>query len=89
MPEQGVIDMPRGGARKGAGRPPTGRTTKVIRVPEDFPEPEKLSEVIKVLKTWKQELNSNPKRPDSVRWKNINKLLEEIESIDPNLLNSN
>ena len=81
--------MPRGGARKGAGRPGTGRTTKVIRVPEDFPDHKTISEVIKVLKTWKQEVHSDPKRPNSARWKNVNKLLEEIEYLDPNLLDSN
>ncbi len=81
--------MPRGGARKGAGRPATGRRTKVIRVPEDFPEIKTISEIISVLKTWKQEIKSDPKRPSSARWKNVNKLIQEIESIDPNLLDLN
>ena len=78
--------MPRGGAREGAGRPATGRTTKVIRVVKNFPKPQTVIDIQETLQEYYQELQENPKRKTSPRWEKLGKLLKKIEEIDPTFL---
>lgn len=66
----------RGGKRPGAGRPATGRTTKTIRVPNDFPTSQELIDVLETLRNWK-EFSDNASQ-SSVRWQRLRQLLDEL-----------
>ena len=78
--------MPSGGKRPGAGRPKTGRLTKVIRVPLDFPDQETIKEIQEVLQEYYDDLKENPKRKELARWKKITELLNKVKEISPTFL---
>lgn len=73
----------RGGKRQGAGRKPTGRTTKLMRVPENCPHINgllELRDIIFALKDdYEKEKAKNPKVETSPRWKKVKELLENID----------
>lgn len=69
----------RGGKRKGAGRKPTGRTTKLMRVPENCPHINDLLELRDIIFTLRDDYESNPKAKTSPRWQKIRQLLENID----------
>lgn len=70
----------RGGKRPGAGRPATGRTTKTMRVPNDFPSSQELIDVLETLRNWREQ--SDQASPTSPRWQKLRQLLSELpESI--------
>lgn len=73
-----------GGKRKNAGRKKTGRTTKVIRVPLDFPDTQLILDTIETLQTWNEK--SNQSSQTSVRWERLRQLLGDIH---PEILGSN
>jgi len=65
-----------GGSRLGSGRKKTGRSTKVVRVPEDFPSDiARIDDLIEVLKIYKASPNSSP------RYYFLNRLISEFEDI--------
>lgn len=66
----------RGGKRPGAGRPATGRTTKVARIPLDFPDIQDLEDVINTLRQWKKD--SDKASIKNSRWYYLRKLLNEL-----------
>jgi hypothetical protein len=65
----------RGGKRENAGRPATGRTTKVIRVPENFPEIQEVLDLIDCLKGWQEEAQKHKTSP---RWQKARELLNSL-----------
>ena len=71
------LDSNWGGKRKNAGRKKTGRSTKVIRVPKDFPNTTVLLDTIESLQLWKDKSDNASKT--SVRWEKLRQLLSEID----------
>ncbi len=68
----------RGGKREGSGRPATGRTTKVIRVPLDFPDPKLVEETLETLRNWEE--MANQASPTSPRWEKLRQMLQALPS---------
>ena len=71
------LDSYWGGKRKNAGRKKTGRSTKVIRVPKNFPDTTVLLDTIESLQLWKDK--SDNASQTSVRWEKLRQLLSEID----------
>ena len=71
------LDSNWGGKRKNAGRKKTGRSTKVIRVPKNFPDTAVLLDTIETLQLWKDKSDNASKT--SVRWEKLRQLLSEID----------
>ncbi|GBF86456.1 hypothetical protein [Aphanothece sacrum] len=64
----------RGGKRTGAGRPATGRSTKVVRVPNDFPDSEQIIRIVEVIRDWK----SASDNASNTRWQRLRELLADL-----------
>lgn len=68
----------RGGKREGSGRPATGRTSKMKRVPNDCPDIQAMLHAVYILRNWKQELETDLKARSSPRNEGVLKLLDEM-----------
>lgn len=68
----------RGGKRPGAGRPATGRSTKVVRVPDNFPSVQELEDLLTLLDGWKT--LSDEASPTSPRWQKARELLKDVQN---------
>lgn len=64
---------------KRTGRPRTGRTTKVIRVPKDLPDNQALTDIVEVLREWSDQ--SNQASQTSPRWEKLRQLLSEVDGL--------
>lgn len=64
--------MPRGGKRENAGRKPTGRTTRVVRIPSEI-DINELLDLKDKLEAWQNEA----KDKTGPRWEKVQALLKE------------
>jgi hypothetical protein len=70
--------MPRGGKRENAGRPATGRSTKVIRVSEGvLPYLDHIEDIVMTLKSWDVESQGKT----SPRWSMLKKMMDEVRPL--------
>lgn len=70
--------MARGGARKGSGRPATGPSTSVVRVPNEYKEyVQKLPDLIDAIQFWTEEVGEK----DSPRYYWARQILADLNRI--------
>lgn len=69
----------RGGKREGSGRPKTGVQSKVIRVPLDFPETNKVIAILSLIDDWKDRVNEASET--SPRYEKLREFFAELEEI--------
>lgn len=66
--------MARGGRRPGAGRPATGRTTKVVRIPIDTPDIQSLMDLREIVNEWAKQAQGK----SSPRYDKLQQLIKEL-----------
>lgn len=72
--------MSRGGKREGAGRPATGRATKVVRVDAELAGTvNHLEDLLDVIEGWREQERTASKT--SPRWEKARELLADLERV--------